>query len=252
VTLSFPGTCFGPVRSAGDRIRPGRYTLHARFDRSLLLFDAARHPLFIVTRAIGPGPLNLVVDRPNHFLPGDSLTVPRGLRAPRYNSAIPRARAGHAAIATALARHLPAAAPPDSLVSLLFPPPRLPARQRHRDDLFRRAFRLIGKNRLAAGVTLVRGCGEGLTPAGDDFLAGWILACRLRCRYGLAKQILPHALGGNAVANAFLRLAAEGRVHAALRRLLRTPSPSAVRAACAHGHTSGADLLAGLLRGLRA
>ena len=257
------------ILSMGDRIRPGTYAVKARFARSVLLLDGAERALFVVDRSIGAGPLNLVVADPADFASGDSLAIAsprrgrRGLQGkskwsrhapvpaslgPRFDSALPRT--DREKLARVLKRSLPRHAPPESLVSLFFPAKRLPRLQRNRDALFRKAFDHFAAGRLAAGVRLIRGCGEGLTPSGDDFLCGWMLALRLRGRVAPMPAILKNALGQNAVSNAFLELAAQGRVNVAVKRLLQAPSAARVKAVCAFGHNSGADLLGGMLFGL--
>lgn len=266
------------ILSSGDRIRPGVYEVKARFARSVLLLDAEDRALFVVDKSIGAGPLNLVVADPRAFVSGESLAIPRGsgapprpcagggnvgspaaqgggarpnrgrMEAPRFDSALPRT--DHAKVARILETALPRHAPPDSLVSLFFPAGKIPRLQENRDALFRKAFAQIAAGRLAAGVRLIRGCGAGLTPAGDDFLCGWMLACRLCGRGALAREILKQALGKNPVSNAFLELSAAGRVNVAVKKLLQAPSPARVKAVCGFGHSSGADLLCGMLWGM--
>lgn len=236
------------VWSIGDCVRPGRYTLRTRYSRSILLMGPAHRLLFIVDRSIGPGPLNLVVSRPDRFLPGKTYDLTPELEAPRFDSALPPFDTQlQSRLVRVLRANLPRLAPPESLVSLFTPgrnPPRL---QAARDALFRRAIQLITRGERTEGIRLVRGCGEGLTPSGDDFLCGWMLACRLRGQPAQARKILPHALGCNKVSNAFLTLSAQGHVHLPMQRLLQAPSATRVRVVCAFGHNSGADLLCGLL-----
>ncbi len=236
------------VLSSGDRIRPGRYVVRARFDRSVLLLDGEARALFVVDKSIGAGPLNLVVADPQAFVAGDELVISRRTAAPRFDSALPRTDA--AKLRRVLETALPRAAPPDSLVSLFFPAGKMPRFQQARDRLFRLALAEIAAGRLAAGVRRLRGCGAGLTPSGDDFLCGWLLACRLQRQVAEAKRILKHARGKNPVSNAFLELAAQGRVNVALKKLLPAPTAARVKAVCAFGHSSGADLLCGLYWGL--
>lgn len=239
------------ILSAGDRVRPGTYSVHARFSRSVLLFSGPRRALFVVDRSIGPGPLNLVLADPSAFVPGNSLRIaPRDLPA-RYVSSMPRP-VDLGRLLRALNRSLPRHAPPGSLASLLFPlPPPASRLVRARDAYLREALRLAETGNLPSAVERIRGCGEGLTPSGDDFLCGWMLACRLRGNPRAARALLPLSLGANPVSNAFLELSAAGRVNRPVRRLLEKPAAPRVAAACSFGHTSGADLLCGLLHGLR-
>ena len=239
------------VLSRGDGVRAGTYAVRGRFDRSVLLLGAGGRALFVVDPSIGAGPCNLVVTAPDAFIPGPELTIPRRLKAPCYDSALPRLdAAARGQLRHALETFLPRQAPPESLVSLFFPAEKIPRLQRMRDRLFRKALRQIAAGRLAAGIRMIRGCGAGLTPAGDDFLCGWMLACRLCGRPALARRILRHARGNNPVSNAFLDLAARGRVNIAVKQLLPAPTAARVKAVCAFGHSSGADLLCGLLFGL--
>jgi hypothetical protein len=236
------------ILSMGDRIRPGKYVVRARFSRSVLLLDKANRALFVVDRSIGAGPLNFVEADPHAFVVGDVLEISGDVQAPRFDSVMPRGDVSklRRRLETALPRH----APPDSLVSL-FKPAKKPSRfQRARDALFQKAFAHVAAGRLAAGVRLIRGCGEGLTPAGDDFLCGWMLACRLKRQTARAQAILRHARGKNPVSNAFLEMSAQGRVNVAVQRLLQAPSSARVKTVCAFGHSSGADLLCGMLYGL--
>ena len=239
------------ILSAGDRVRSGTYSVRARFARSVLLFSGPRRALFVVDRSIGPGPLNLVLSDPAAFVPGDSLRIaPRDL-PPRFDSSLPRP-VDLGRLLRALDRSLPRHAPPGSLASLFFPlPPPASRLVRARDEYLREALRLADAGNLPAGVKRIRGCGEGLTPSGDDFLCGWMLACRLRGNPRAARALLSLSLGANPVSNAFLELSAAGRVNRPVRRLLANPSAPRVAAACAFGHTSGADLLCGLFHGLR-
>lgn len=233
------------ILSSGDRIRPGVYEVKARFARSVLLLGVDDCPLFVVDKFIGAGPLNLVVADPQAFVSSETLAVVRGSGAPRFDSALPRT--DRAKLRRILEKALPRHAPPDSLVSLFVPAEKLPRQQGNRDALFRKAFAHLAAGRLAAGVRLVRGCGAGLTPAGDDFLCGWMLALRLSRQSALAREILKLARGNNPVSNAFLELSAAGRVNVAVKKLLQGPSAARVQAVCAFGHSSGADLLCGML-----
>ena len=239
------------ILSIGDRVRPGAYAVRTRFARSVLLFAEDGRALFVVNPAIGAGPLNLVVRDPGAFASGGALEIPRGLRAPRFDSSLPRlAAAARARLRRILDSALPRHASPDSLVSLFAPVFPLPRLQAARDERIRQGLALLGAGRLAAGTRLIRGCGAGLTPSGDDFLCGWQLAARLRGQPAGARTILRSARGGNPVSNAFLELAAQGRVNAAVQRLLQAPSAARVKAVCAFGHSSGADLLCGMRWGL--
>ena len=124
------------------------------------------------------------------------------------------------------------------------------------------AFVVRARDSLEAGRTeeLV-GCGPGMTPAGDDFLTGAILASVLASSlasvaapvFRLAQlwRVLP---GTTPAGRTLLWMALQRRFPAYLVDFIgaitgAAVSPDAiggaVRAACAHGETSGTDALAG-------
>ena len=101
------------------------------------------------------------------------------------------------------------------------------------------------------------GRGRGLTPAGDDFLMGWMLRAWLDhpAPEVVCRQVVEGAAPRTTtLAAAMLRAAARGECDAAWHALLSalagddagTLAP-AVERVLAHGHTSGADTLAGFL-----
>lgn len=235
----------------GDCVRPGVYRVVARFEHSVLLQDGAGRAVFVVDRSIGPGPLNIVVDNPHRFADQEELVLRRPLRGRRYDSTMPPlTRSRLRRLLTLLERELPRAAPPESLNTLWNPLETLPALTHARDQRIRRALGHAQAGRLAAAVKLLRGCGTGLTPSGDDFLCGWMLACRLLRQATRCRIIGRAARGKNFVTNAFLEMAEQGRVNAPLKRLLLAPTAQRIRKVCRFGHTSGADLLCGLRWGL--
>lgn len=110
---------------------------------------------------------------------------------------------------------------------------------------------------LQAGASRVAGLGGGLTPAGDDFLAGAMLWAWLA--HSEPERFCDALLEASAgrtttLAAAFLQAAAGGECSAAWHRLLdgladgdEGSLDDAVREVVSLGHTSGADMLAGFL-----
>jgi hypothetical protein len=156
------------------------------------------------------------------------------------------------------------AAPPGSLLDLLTDGVAVPGAAQQtvlraaREAVPLLAAGWVGDGRaLARGAGWLAGLGGGLTPAGDDFLAGLMLRAWLAhpepdafCRHLLAAA----APRTTALSAAFLRAAARGECSAAWQALLLAlagAGPSqfdqAVCNVLAHGHTSGADMLAGFL-----
>ena len=112
---------------------------------------------------------------------------------------------------------------------------------------------------LRHGGRRMAGLGMGLTPSGDDYLAGVMLRAWLAhpepeafCRL-VVESAAPRTM---ALSAAFLRAAARGECNAAWHALFAAlasagsaPLEDAVCGVLAHGHTSGADMLAGFLWG---
>jgi hypothetical protein len=106
----------------------------------------------------------------------------------------------------------------------------------------------------AIQVGSLLGRGPGLTPSGDDVLAGYLLACRA---FGVPAEILSAAIlrdaatRTTALSRSLLRLAADGwcirQAAALIASLARCdPDPAALRALLAVGSSSGAALAAGI------
>jgi len=119
---------------------------------------------------------------------------------------------------------------------------------------------------LAEAVTALCGLGPGLTPAGDDWLAGWLLALRLQPQAGAhglrldaaCSTVMAVSMRTTRLSRAFLACAAAGEVDALWQALLDAlvdGSHASVTTAASRilgqGATSGADMLAGFLMGLR-
>jgi hypothetical protein len=103
------------------------------------------------------------------------------------------------------------------------------------------------------------GLGPGLTPSGDDALAGILVAARVRWTSTAEARLTDIAAGVKThdISRAFLHWAARGQSIRPLHQCLialatgdRRAAEVAVRALAAYGHTSGADLSLGLRLGL--
>jgi hypothetical protein len=113
-------------------------------------------------------------------------------------------------------------------------------------------------DRAAAALA---GRGTGLTPAGDDVLAGLLLVERMRGGLSIESRLvaLARECRTHEISRAFLAEAAHGRSVAALHALLSAGAGGDVAAARAArdrlariGHTSGLDLAHGVLAGCTA
>ncbi len=99
------------------------------------------------------------------------------------------------------------------------------------------------------------GLGPGLTPAGDDFVGGAMIALRAFGRAGPAGRIAAWALPlakdrTNRISRAHLECAAQGEGHEALHDLLCTFDRKHLERLARIGHSSGMDAAAGALLAL--
>jgi hypothetical protein len=98
------------------------------------------------------------------------------------------------------------------------------------------------------------GAGPGLTPAGDDALAGVLLVARLHGGQPAEEGLvgIAAAVPTNDISRAFLVWAARGQSTEPVHQFLLTGDPHHLGAVRAMGHTSGAALADGLLYALHA
>jgi len=192
--------------------------------------------------AIGRGPLNVVIDDARPIpAPGEAVTVDFALALHwvpftelRENPSIPETLRG--AFDRRWRRNKPAQAFLDWL-----------------------AKNAQGPAPRAANALI--GLGPGLTPAGDDFAGGALIALRASGQGALAGRVAAWALGlaergTGRISRAHLRCAAAGEGHEALHEFLRVlpKGPRAVDRALAIlsriGYSSGRDAAAGALLAL--
>lgn len=258
----------------------------AVFRRTCYLAGPGGEVIALVIPDLGDGPLNVVVDAlPGVFdvvesgaqasFDGHVLRL-GGLRVDLEPAAVWEPRPdwdGLRASRGAIAQHLLSlrtraldCAVPGSLLDLLAPPGRT-------SDVTpisgatlaaaRKGAAALGQGwagdsaRLWAGGIQLAGMGGGLTPAGDDFVVGVMVWAWLAhsepaswCE-ALSGAVAPQT---TTLSAAFVQAAAKGECSAAWHRLLATLAigtqeqlPAAVRGILSHGHTSGADALAGFL-----
>ena len=126
------------------------------------------------------------------------------------------------------------------------------------------AVRAAAPGALRTAFSSLVGLGCGLTPSGDDFLCGFLIAahCRTtgdRQRLELLQELQASTqaclAGTNTISATFLRCAAEGKACSSLQDLVQafqdgTDCRKALADLCAIGHSSGMDLTTGFLYGL--
>jgi hypothetical protein len=121
------------------------------------------------------------------------------------------------------------------------------------------AQRCLEAGDLPGAADVLAGAGPGLTPSGDDALAGILFAWRALGGPGVEPGLLAIAGGArtNDVAAAFARWAARGQALGCVHDLFVAAAggdrPAAARAArrlASTGHSSGADMALGLIWGI--
>src|ERR1035437_8055101 len=127
-----------------------------------------------------------------------------------------------------------------------------------------RGVRQVFHGPLLPGIRQLKGCGLGLTPAGDDFIAGFLIGLHLlqelrgQDMQSAADAVFRTARGKNIFSNTFLDLAHRGLLSGRMKDLLLalvSGSEGSVRRAARKlfgvGETSGADLATGLFMTLQ-
>ena len=168
---------------------------------------------------------------------------------------------------SALGESLKETAPPKSLAFLLDGKRRKNFRagfERAFAEQITRGVYQVFQGRLLPGIRQLKGCGLGLTPAGDDFIAGFLIALHLLQRLdgqdcqSTADAVFRAAQGDNIFSNTFLDLARQGLLFGRMKDLLLAlvaGSEGSVRRAARKlfdiGETSGADLATGLFMTLQ-
>lgn len=262
--------------SFGGRIRSGCYRLQCRY-ASAVNYVSGEAFAFVVGEETGPGPLNIVLagDRPeaevleirDRVIRFGRLTIPVPETAV-YDAGIDLRGADRGRFSRNLSflRHaLVLHAPPKSLAFLMDPGRRgefgSPFEQTMAGE-FEQGSAAFAAGDFSAGTKLLRGKGYGLTPAGDDFLAGYLIALQVCGRltgrdFSPAVQcVAAEAKGSSGLVNAFLACAAGGYVadrFNALLRALAGSDPGRIieksRLLFSAGATSGADQAVGFLSG---
>ena len=209
--------------------------------------------------AIGRGPLNVLVSEP-FSVPhvGDAIVVDTD--AVRVWDPAP-IDWPHGPMANALERLGDLWAerrPGEGLAALVDAPERVPSRARMAAERLLDWIERDAPELSPRAAHVLIGWGGGLTPSGDDFVGGALLALRALRRERALRRLTDWALraaavGTSRISRAHLRCAAEGHAHEAVRGFLaalggRVDEIGGALAALSRlGHTSGWDTAVGVL-----
>ncbi|HEY5637394.1 MAG TPA: DUF2877 domain-containing protein [Burkholderiales bacterium] len=208
---------------------------------------------------IGLGPLNVIVATPGAMPPVGTRIRVELRKASRW---VPRVRAPERRELTA--RQMAAwrlGRPSEGLATMLDAPECLAPRACRAAHAFLDWLAAGARDPAPRSAAALIGLGPGLTPAGDDFIGGALIALRAAGRTGMADRAAAWALARarrtNRISAAHLACAACGEGHEALHRLLASLRPrgrgfpAALDALDRIGHTSGRDAAAGALLALQ-
>lgn len=263
------------IKNAGDQLPLGNFTYHSGFESITNLMNDAGEMIFITSDETKSGPSTIVI-------------TPRNLQEIRL-AVIEKGtiRIGDKTFKTALVNRFDSSLTIDkkqaSLVekrlhkivtdASLFNEKSLgflfhPDMERHFSGSFdrhyvqqvKKAFDLMIHQKIVQGVQMIKGTGYGLTPSGDDFIAGLLYGIHFNEQkfdknlQGLKWLIFNAAQSNNSLVNTFLKHAVQSRYFYTLKKILFLLSgenepaiPELSETIFSHGHTSGADLFSGYI-----
>jgi Protein of unknown function (DUF2877) len=241
-------------RAAREALTPGDGEVCAVFRRSFYLRTPKNQFVCVGDASLGHGPLNALVRDFHEPALGDTASVildnARTWEPPPFRGA---ARPQLAALRASLDGHVPDEGLGCTILGVHN------ALSVHAQPALEAIDRWLAGNALGNEAAQLIGLGPGLTPSGDDYLGGVLVALRWLGRDGQADSLWrwlgPRlAESTSAISAAHLAAAASGQVHEALHEMLDNLSawqapdllPSLSRLD-AVGHTSGWDALAGVV-----
>ncbi len=272
-----------PALAVADPVRPFLETpgaagrVLASFDRSCYLETAEGQLIAVLAESLGRGAFALTVDGAPSFIdlrPDDAASVEGqtlhlgpmriDLRsAAPWDPVLPPLNGPAGEGLRALADHLRAHAPAEGLARVHFEDLETPllAQGRRALDRLREGLAHADATAVTQGAAQLAGLGPGLTPSGDDVLAGILLGLRVwpAAAGPLGPTVVSTLLVGMAaprtgrISRAYLWAARQGHASEAWHDLIRAlpGDPDGVVDAATRilqtGETSGADMLAGFL-----
>ena len=265
--------------SFGDHLEKGIYNVHSRFEK-VVNFYSGNAFVSVVNNSIGGGPFNIVVDDVNfgelesliiaedHFLLNDEKVFYETSK--RYDSQIKIINFGKEKFIKNLLHFEKALIENSSEKSLTFvldESRKKNFKSSYEIEFVRRfdsAVECFNSSNYLEGVKLIKGIGFGLTPSGDDFISGFLIALHViqkleKVDYSdLIDHIYEAAKGENLFTNVFLLAAKNGSLFDKFKNLIHSILYSGqneilenTRTLISFGETSGADQSVGFLFGIK-
>ncbi|MBA4311162.1 MAG: hypothetical protein C0417_00890 [Chlorobiaceae bacterium] len=267
------------IVSHGNQIRRGKYYLHSKFTLAVN-FCSDDSFVFVVNKEVGSGPLNIVVQgvavdsisslevgSDGFYLNGDKFYFDE-LKI--YDSKLQISDFIEEKFNRNLSffeSTLIEFSPPKSLAFLLDESRRNEFTSSFEIEYIKRfenAVQLFLSDDFLHGIKILKGLGPGLTPSGDDFISGVLIALNLQSMINssdnsnVIEQIYKTAESGNHFTTAFLRCAANGFLFEKFKRLIDSLLYAGedeiiqnTRSLFTIGATSGADQAVGFLIGIK-
>jgi hypothetical protein len=268
------------ILSFGDRVNDGIYQVHSRFEKVVNLISRDSF-ISIVTFDIGGGPLNIVFDDLN-LEDIKALSIDHNLLTiDGYGFSLDPKRCYKSSIDVydkadktklfanlePFQENLIELSPPKSLAVLLDGNRESQFMSSYDKELLKRFKLGIGRffnGDYLEGLVSFSGLGYGLTPSGDDFIAGAMTGFNLiqkimgKSLTELTKMIYRKTNSENPIVNAMLECARDGYLIHSYKKLVQAlvyESKSEIRQSANKlmqiGHTSGADWGVGLYMTLK-
>jgi hypothetical protein len=265
--------------SYGNQISSGKYKLHSKFT-SAVNFVLRDSFVFVVNENIGSGPLNIVVkgilpievksldiiDRYIYInetklcIDNDLLYDPSiCLKEFDYNNIVKNL--------DVLENTVIKMSPPNSLAFVFETGKRSEFTSGVEVEYVKRVDTCVKEilfGNILTGVKNIKGLGPGLTPAGDDFNCGILIALNLIEKISKEnlsqsiKMVFEEAVGSNLFTNSFLMCASQGLLFNKFRELVNAVIYSnentvieKTNSVLSVGQTSGADQTVGFLIGMK-
>ncbi len=258
----------------GDKLPTGRFWLHSRFREVVNFQNAGKEITFITSNpdhiaANGIYVKNAALSAFDSLHISEDSMVAGKEKIVRSSAAVYNSRLSYhetdAAVLKELIMEIPgkhaALFPPGSMLFVLLPG-KAPDFTGGFDILFsnkaREAAECLILGKFAEGVGLLKSSGRGLSPAGDDFIAGLLLGVHFNASLsgknlsGLVNSMYGEALGSNLLVNAFLFHAKEGNYFGLFKNFVFSlpqtkKTLNGLIKLLSVGATSGADLLSGYI-----
>lgn len=248
-------------RAAAEALASGAPArVFAAFERSCYV-ETPEGIACIGDARIGLGPLNVIVAAPG-AMPrvGARISIELG-KARRWAPAALKRRPDRRGLSAPRRALWCRTRTGEGLAPMLDAPERLAPRARRAAQAFIDWLATGAEGPAPRAAASLIGLGPGLTPAGDDFIGGALIALGVAGRVDVAGRaaawVLARVQRTNRISAAHLACAARGEGHEALHRLLASLRPrgwgfrAALEALDGIGHTSGHAAAAGALLALQ-